>query len=151
VPVVKSGGRKRAPFKFNARFATNALTGATPSCCEVRQFIKWDSAFATWAGGPPHAGFPSSTPADTWIEDRDVNDKRYGHRSGTHSDPIAGCGDEYKSAWRQDQADGRKYCGRDSPGGPEALTGQWQFQLKVIDTCKGDAVKATSDVITVAW
>jgi hypothetical protein len=31
------------------------------------------------------------------------------------------------------------------------MTGQYQFQLKVVDTCNGDAVKASSSVITVKW
>ena len=122
-----------------------------PRCCEVRQYIKWDSAFQTWKGGPPHSGFPSSATADTWYEDRDTSDKRYGHRSGTHSDPIAGCGDEYLTGGTRDQANGDTYCGRDAPGGPTAMTGKFQFQLKVIDPCNSDAVKKSSSIITINW
>lgn len=121
------------------------------SCCEVRQFIKWDRAFATANGGPPHGGFPAGTAPDTWIEDRDAADKRYGRRSGPFSDPIAGGGDEYTLSGAQDMANGDEYRGRDGPGGPDTLIGQWQFQLKVVDTCDGDAEKASSSVITVNW
>jgi len=153
IPVTTSGGRKRATFTFAATFGAALVTvpPRKPSCCEVRQYIKWDNAFHTWRGGPPHSGFPSSATANTWYEDRDSSDKRYGHRSGTHSDPIAGCGDEYKTGGSRDQANGDTYCGRDSPGGPSSLTGKWSFQLKVIDTCDGNAVKASSSVITVNW
>lgn len=149
IPVTASGGRKRASFSLAASFASAA--GTPPSCCEVRQEIKWDDAFHTWNGGPPHSGFPSSASANTWIEDRDTADKRYGHRSGPHSDPVSGCGDEYKSGSTQDQANGDTYCGRDTPGGPDTMTGQFQFRLKVIDTCNASSVKATSSVITINW
>lgn len=151
IPVTKSGGRKSASFSFSAEFDNDAATGKKPSCCEVHQFIKWDKAYETSKGGPPHGGFPSGTKADTWIEDRDANDKRYGHRSDSHSDPIAHCGDEYKTGTTRDQANGNTYCGSDNPGAPESRTGQFQFQLKVVDTCNGDAVKATSSVISVNW
>jgi hypothetical protein len=76
---------------------------------------------------------------------------RYGHRSGTHSDPITGCGDEYLSRGTRDQAKGDTYCGRDSPSSPASRTGTYSFQLKVIDTCDGDAEKASSSIITVKW
>ena len=151
IPVTKSGGRKSASFSFSAEFDKDATTGKKPSCCEVHQFIKWDKAYETSKGGPPHGGFPSGTKADTWIEDRDANDKRYGHRTDSHSDPIAGCGDEYKTGSTRDQANGNTYCGNDNPGAPESRKGQFQFQLKVVDTCNGDAVKATSSVISVNW
>jgi hypothetical protein len=146
IPVTTSGGRKRAPFSFSAAFDTDAATGKTPSCCEVHQFIKWDNAFATFAGGPPHSGFPSGTAANTWIEDRDQAGKRYGHRSGPFSDPGPGF-DEYKP----NQLTGDTYTGSDNPQGPSALTGQWQFRLDVVDTCNADAVKASSSVITINW
>jgi len=146
VPVTNSGGRKRAPFSFAAAF-----TPRTPGTFEVRQFIKWDRAFQTWRGGPPHSGFPSSATSDTWYEDRDTNDKRYGRRSGTYSDPIAGGGDEYTLAGAQNQVNGDTYRGRDAPGGPTAMTGKFNFQLKVVDTGNSDAEKASSSEITIDW
>jgi hypothetical protein len=150
VPLVRAGGRKSAPFSMAATFATTPGSGATPRCCSVRQYIKWDKAYQDDKGGPPHGGFPSSASFGTWYEDRDASDKRYGHRSGPHSDPIAG-GDEYLTAGTRDQANGDTYVGTDEPGAPDSRKGQFQFQLKVIDTCNGDAVKASSSVITVQW
>lgn len=124
---------------------------STASCCEVRQYIKWDKRYVASKGGPPHGGFPSSSTPDTWYEDRDENNKRYGHRSGPYSDPMPNCEDEYKTGSAPDQANGDTYCGSDEPGAPDRRQGQYQFQLKVVDVCHGEAVKATSSVITVDW
>lgn len=151
IPVTVTGGRKQATFKMTAAFGAGAAGGHVPSCCQVRQYIKWDKAFHTWRGGPPHGGFPAAATHGTWYEDRDSRDKRYGHRSGPHSDPIAGCGDEYKTGGVRDQKNGDRYCGRDTPNGPKAMTGAFDFQLKVVDACNGDAVKASSTPITVNW
>jgi hypothetical protein len=151
VGLITTPTRKSAPFTFGATMKTDALKGTVPGSCSVRQYIRWDKDFADYRGGPPHAGFPSGTAFGTWIEDRDQNDKRYGHRSGPHSDPIAGGGDEYTLAGVQNQADGDVYKGRDTPGGPAAMKGKFDFQLKAIDTNNGDAVKGQSSVITVAW
>jgi hypothetical protein len=148
--VTDAGGRKSAAFSMAAAFTTNAGTGATPSRCEVRQFIKWDARYATSKGGPPHSGFPASTAAGTWIEDRDPADKRYGHRSDSFSDPIANCGDEYLLGGNRNQASGDTYCGKDGPNAPSARVGSFQFQLKVVDAVTG-AEKATSSVITVNY
>jgi hypothetical protein len=145
------GGKKKASFKMAATFAKAADAGHDPACCEVRQFIKWDEAYEKDKGGPPHSGFPSDAKAGTWYEDRDKDDKRYGHRAGTHSDPVAKCGDEYKTGETQDQAAGNKYCGSDGPESSETRKGQYQFQLKVVDTCNADAVKETSSAITINW
>ncbi len=150
VPIVRASGRKSAPFSFGATFATTPGSGAAPRCCSVRQYIKWDKAYQDDKGGPPHSGFPSSSSFGSWYEDRDASDKRYGHRSGPHSDPIAG-GDEYLTAGTRDQLNGDTYVGTDAPGAPDSRKGQFQFQLKVIDTCNGDAVKASSSIITVQW
>jgi len=153
IPVTSAGGRKRASFAMAATFGSALVTvpPRMPRCCEVRQYIKWDKAFQDWRGGPPHSGFPSGATHGTWYEDRDSRDKRYGHRSGTHSDPITGGGDEYLTGGTHDQANGDTYAGRDSPGGPTALTGTYNFQLKVIDTCNGNAEKASSSIITINW
>jgi hypothetical protein len=158
IPVTTSGGRKSASFTFAATFTTNARAGSVPSCCSVRQYIKWDRAYHGWHGGPPHGGFPSSATFDTWYEDRDGTDGlRYGHRSGPHCVPTAHCGNEYKTGATQDMASGDTYCGSDFPGGAAtnaagaARTGHYYFQLKVIDTCNADAEKASSSVIDVDW
>lgn len=151
IPVKESGSVKSAPFSFSARFATSSGARSEPRCCEVHQYIRWSKAFQEWRGGPPHSGFPSSSTFDTWYEDRDSSDKRYGHRSGPYSDPIGGCGDEYLSGKARDMAKGDTYCGKDRPSGPSAMKGKFEFQLKVVDVCNSDAVKATSSVITVDW
>jgi hypothetical protein len=149
IPVASSGGRKRAPFDFTAAFTNDPASGKDPGCCHVRQMIKWDSAFATAHGGPPHSGFPAGTAAGDWIEDRDKADTRYGWRAGPHSAPAASCGDEYKTAARRDMAAGDHYCGHDGPNGPDTLTGKWNFQLVVFDT-PGNPV-ARGSVIAVNW
>ncbi len=136
---------------FTAKFTNDLAKFKSARCCEVHQFIKWDSVFHKANGGPPHSGFPSSAAADTWIEDRDKKDKRYGHRSDSHSDPGSGCFDEYTSGGKRDQATGDEYCGNDSPQGGPSLTGQWQFQLKVVDTCNSDSEIASSSVVTINW
>jgi hypothetical protein len=152
IPVTKSGGRKRAHFKFAAKFGTDAKAKSEPRCCELRQYIKWDKAYHDSRGGPPHGGFPSTATHDTWYEDRNGDDTiRYGHRSGTHSKPTAGCGDEYLLGGKRDMANGDEYCGNDNPDLADSRKGKWNFQLKVIDVCNGSKVKATSSVITVDW
>jgi hypothetical protein len=105
IPVTKVGGRKSASFSMAATFGTAFVTDPPriPACCEISQYIKWNEVYHKWRGGPPHSGFPSSATYDTWYEDRDTRDKRYGHRSGPHSDPIADCGDEYLTGGTQDR------------------------------------------------
>jgi hypothetical protein len=151
IPATTSGGVKRFPFRLAATFSNRSPEAVLPSCCSVRQYIKWDQRYVDSKGGPPHSGFPSSTPVDTWIEDRDANDKRYGHRAGPYSDPIAGGGDEYTTRGVRDQAGGDTYSGRDTPQAPVSRTGKWQFRLNVIDECNSNAVKASSSVITVNY
>lgn len=149
IPVTTSGGRKSATFNMAASFTNDASANKPASCCHVRQFMKWDTRFAAWRGGPPHAGF-GSAPADTWIEDRNSDDSlRYGHRSPPHFTPVAGCGNEYKTGTTQDMANGDTFCGRDTPSGPDGMVGVFSFQLKVVDS--GGAVKQSSPVITVTW
>jgi hypothetical protein len=151
IPVTNASGRKSASFNMAASFVNNPAANKLPSCCSVRQFILWDSTFHTWRGGPPHSGFPASSPAGTWIEDRDDKspDGRYGHRSGPHSQPFANCEDEYRTGAARDMLNGDTYCGADNPHGPSSMVGSFQFQLVVFQT--GGAVAARSSVITVTW
>jgi hypothetical protein len=151
IPPTRSGGVNKFPFSFASTFTNRSPAAVLPACCSVRQYIKWDQRYVDSKGGPPHSGFPAATPVDTWIEDRDDRDKRYGHRSGVHSDPIAGGGDEYTTRGVRDQAAGDTYNGRDAPQAPVSRRGTWNFQLNVIDTCTGEAVKASSSVITVRF
>jgi hypothetical protein len=150
IPVTFSGGRANASFDMNASFVNDPENGKLPSCCHVRQYIKWDQAFADFRGGPPHAGFPASTPPNTWIEDRGPADtERYGYRSGPHSVPFPDCGDEYKTGARRDMANGDRFCGNDQPFVPDTADGQFKFQLVVFDS-PGRPV-ARSSVISVTW
>jgi len=48
-------------------------------------------------------------------------------------------------------ANGDTYCGNDNPSGPTSMTGQFQFRLDINDTCNGNAVKASTPVITINW
>jgi hypothetical protein len=147
--VSNNGRRKQASFSMAATFGS--ASGAVPRCCGVRQYIRWNSAYQTANGGPPHRGFPATASAGTWYEDRDTADKRYGHRSGPYSDPIASCGDEYLSGTARDMANGDTYCGKDNPFVPARITGAWDFQLKVVDVEHGSAEKASSPIITITW
>jgi hypothetical protein len=151
IPVTNAGGRKTAAtFNLGASFHS-AGTGVSPACCSVRQYIKWNTAFHNWSGGPPHAGFPSSAPANTWIEDRnDTNTRRYGYRTGPFAVPLSPCRNEYKTGTTLDMANGDTYCGRDRPSGPTSMVGQFKFRLDVIDTCSG-AAAVSSPEITINW
>jgi hypothetical protein len=145
---------KSAIFTMAATFNTNI--GQAAKCCEVHQFVKWDQAYAAWNNGPPSSGFPSSAPPDTWIEDRDQDGKRYGHRTDSFSSPQSACVDEYKTGAKRDQANGNQYCGSDEPRElamrrSNPVVGQWQFRLDVVDTCNGNVTKASSPVITINW
>jgi hypothetical protein len=151
IPAVVSGTRKEFPFSMAATFTNQSPRAILATCCEVRQFIKWDARSAAGMGGPPHRGFPATTPADTWIEDRDPSDKRYGHRFGPHSDPIANGGDEYTTNGARDQLHGTTYNGKDKPSGPLTDVGKWFFRLDVIDTCNSNNVISQSPVITCDW
>jgi hypothetical protein len=150
IPVDFSGGQARASFDMAASFVNDPATGKLPSCCHVKQFIKWDKAFAKYRGGPPHEGFPASTGPDTWIEDRGPDDgERYGHRFGPHSKPFPNCGDEYKTGAKRDTANGDHFCGNDKPFVPDDAEGTFKFQLVVFDS-PGVPV-ARSSVISVTW
>ncbi len=152
---VPRAGARQAPFDMSAEFTSDPANGVLPSCCEVRQDIRWDAAFvaaSAAAGNPvvPHAGFPAAHPANRWIEDRDAAGLRYGHRSGPFTDP--GPGDRYlDTAGRQNQAFGHRYRAQDTPTGLAADRGSWRFRLRVIDVCNGDAQLAVSPALVINW
>ena len=126
--------------------------GVYASCCEVRQRIRWDAASAAaLPGGIPHGGFAAGTAANTWLEDRDAANNRYGHRTGPNSDPQNF--DQYiDTNGRRNQAFGHIFRGSDSPGGPEAiLAGTWRFRLSVIDVCNGNAEIGGQDFVRINW
>ncbi|TDD96001.1 eCIS core domain-containing protein [Flavobacterium cellulosilyticum] len=145
-------GARQAFFRLASTFKSDPANKILPSCCEVRQFIRWNAAAAaSFAPGVvPHAGFPAAHPVNTWIEDRDdtVNN-RYGHRSGTFSDPQSF--DQYlDSSGRRNQAFGNVYAGSDSPGGT-GMAGQWRFMIKVLDVCNGNTTIGSQDFVNVNW
>lgn len=145
-------GARQAFFRLSSTFKSDPANKILPSCCEVRQFIRWNAAAAaSFAPGVvPHAGFPAAHPVDTWIEDRDdtVNN-RYGHRSGVFSDPQSF--DQYlDSSGKRNQAFGHIYTGSDSPGGT-GMAGQWRFMIKVLDVCNGNKTIGSQDFVNVNW
>jgi hypothetical protein len=148
-----AGANESAHFRIDAEFDDDPANGIFASCCEIRQFIRWDATAAAGfgAGGVPHAGFPAGTAADTWIEDRDAANKRYGHRSGPFTDPQDF--DQYIDANGRNQAFGHIYRGSDTPGGPVATLGGgvWRFMVKVVDVCKGGRTIATQDFNRIPW
>jgi hypothetical protein len=149
-PVV--AGNQSATFRMSARFRHDPAHGIYASCCEVRQDIRWDAtSAAALPGGIPHAGFPAGTAADTWIEDRDAANHRYGHRAGPFTDPQDF--DQYiDTNGRRNQAFGHRYRGSDTPGGPDALlAGNWRFRLRVVDVCNGNAGIGGQDFVRVNW
>jgi hypothetical protein len=138
ITATTSGTLKTAHFAMAAEFEK-----ATACCCEVRQYIRWPTETP-----PNHAGFRpvANFSTNTWYEDRDGNDKRYGHRSGTYSDPRHP-GDEYlNSAGNQDQSNGHIYAGADDPGGAASRTGEWQFELRVLDTKQNKEIGTPASV-----
>lgn len=145
------GGNQRTDFRLETDFKHDPANGIYGSCGEVRQFIQWDAASAAvLPGGIPHGGFPAGTAADTWIEDRDSVNLRYGHRTGPFSESIEI--NAYRDTGdRRNAAFGHVFRGRDTPGGPDALlAGHWRFYLRAFDVCNGNKVLGT-DYLRVTW
>jgi hypothetical protein len=151
--VVAGGAGSTTHFAFRADFEDDHPNNVFASCCQVRQFIRWNAAAAAGMGpnGVPHAGFPAGTPVDTFIEDRDAADHRYGHRAGAHSDPQDF--DQYlDGAGNRNQASGHRYRGTDDPTVPPAMAvGQWRFYVKVIDRCNRGRRVGDDSVIRINW
>jgi RHS repeat-associated protein len=140
--------RGSAPGGTVLNWSATFLNDAThdPKCCEVRQYISWNSnQFDT----PPHNGFqePDDQP-NHQVEDRSPSGKRYGRRTGPHSG-LAGPsnpGSQVFIDWYT--PDG--YIGRDAPGGGQPGD-IWKFQLKVVDVCNGGKILFTSDEISIKF
>src|SRR5262245_10302691 len=153
-PAAVAGGLfETTHFALDAEFESDPANHFFPSCCEVRQFIRWNAAAAAGMGpgGAPHGGFPAGTPVDTFTEDRDAANHRFGHRSGPFSDPQTF--DQYTdSTGARNQAFGHIYHGTDDPSVPPAMAvGQWRFYIKVIDVCRGGVRAGGDSVIRVDW
>ncbi len=114
------------PFTWHAEFLEDAYHD--PKCCEVRQEV-------SWTGEKPRH-FPSTAQPNTWYEDRNKNDYRYGRRTGPHSDLHR------KTDWYE----GNVYDGGDYPMGipPGDI---WKFRLLVVDVCNGEKTIFTSEPI----
>ena len=97
----------------------------------------------------PIRGSRRAPPPALWHEDRDSGGKRYGDRTGSHSECIAD--NHYEdSAGSFDCADGTVYKGHDSPGGPAGLlAGVWDFELMVVDACNDDKQVGASDTLKI--
>jgi hypothetical protein len=79
ITVLERGGNMRYfPFRMAASFYNMPEADLIPSCCSVRQYIKWDQRYVDSKQGLPNPAFPPSTPVNTWIEDRSPGDYRYG-------------------------------------------------------------------------
>ncbi len=146
-PVV--GGREQAGFRLEADFEDDPENGIYASCGEIRQYFWWDAAFAAAApGGPPRTGVPAGAAAETWTEDRDQADTRYGHRTGQFSAPMVG--DQYIDNTNvRNQGFGHQYRGRDFPGHGR-FAGVWRFNLRAIDICHGNA-RLGDDYLRIRW
>lgn len=151
-PPVDGAGEQHAAFDLRAEFKNDPVNGIYASCGEVRQFIQWDaaSAAALPLGGRPHGGFPVGAAADTWIEDRDTVNKRYGHRRGPHAESIS-INTYLDTTGHRNAAFGHRYHGEDRPGGPAALlAGHWRFFIRAYDVCNGRKVLGT-DYLRITW
>jgi hypothetical protein len=149
IRATKSGGQKSATFKLSAEFENDPAKGLDPSCGEVRQYIKWTKA----ADIPNHAGFKpaSAYSANTWYEDRDDVGKRYGHRSGTYYE-CASINHYLNKGGGENCTSGEVFDGKDDPiDGSGAKTGEWNFELRAVDTCDGDKEIGTAASVTVDW
>ena len=149
-----AGGLKQLPFTMAAEFEHDPENGIFASCCEVRQQIQWNAAaaasFMALTGHPIlHGGFPAGHPADTLIEDTNLaGTLRYGHRTGFTGGVV---GNRFlNAAGNLDQANGVRFEGRDFPGGPAALAGQWRFRLSVVDVCN-EFKELGADNLTINW
>jgi hypothetical protein len=149
IKATASGGKKSASFDLSAEFENDPAKGIAASACEVRQYIQW-----TKEDPPPnHAGFKPAADysPDTWYEDRDSASKRFGRRTGPYSECITD--NHYEDAAATfDCASGTIYKGHDPPmDGSGARTGEWKFELKVVDVNDGEKQVGTSDFVTVDW
>ena len=152
---VPGGAVRQATFNMFAEFDSDLANKFFPSCCEVRQDIRWDATFVASSvaqpGGlsVPHTGFPATHPAGRWIEDRNqTNTLRYGHRARFNR----GNGNQYlDTSGRQNLPFGHIFRGRDTPSGLVTDQGSWSFRLRVIDVCNGNRLLATSRTLILNW
>jgi RHS repeat-associated protein len=126
-------------FTWDAIFLSDATHA--PACCEVRQQVQWSWYTSSVHGPgegltPPMFHAPENRP-NTWYEDRDMNDKRYGRRSGVHSSP---------QTWDHYSQD--RYHGEDQPSG-NAPGLQAIYRIIVVDVCNEEEIIFRSRTIRV--
>lgn len=143
------GREKYAFFSMSARFDNNSAAGHDPSCCEVRQYIKWDNAYQESRGGRPHSGFDEKAGPNVYHED--VEEKgicHYGHRD----ENCNGAGNnQYFTAGKPDPANGSAFRGWDEPRVARHHQGSFEFEMRVIDTCNQNTVRGVSPHVRVQW
>ena len=107
----------RTTFSWHATFLNDDTH--KPTCCEVRQMTSWNGAAPPWFQ-------PPDTRPNTWYEDRDQQNHRYGRRPpSTYSDLHQGF----------DWYSGDNYDANDTPAmwADETV----KFKLIVVDVCNG--------------
>jgi RHS repeat-associated protein len=107
----------RTTFSWHATFMNDETH--KPTCCEVRQMTSWNGAAPPWFQ-------PPDTRPNTWYEDRDQQNHRYGRRPpSTYSDLHPGF----------DWYSGDNYDANDTPAmwADETV----KFKVIVVDVCNG--------------
>jgi RHS repeat-associated protein len=145
-PPCKKCGLKKAPeydkgpvitggteFSWGATFLNDSTH--KPTCCEVHQMVSWSNGPAPWWF------FPPENRPNTWYEDRDPLNRRYGRRDLSTS--IGSHLTSWSNVYFGDQ-----YRGDDRPANwPHGE--KFRFKLIVVDVCPGNnnAIIYTSKVL----
>ena len=147
-PRLKPDGVTRfVEFWMEAVFEDDPSLGLVASCCEVRQYIMWTHPFDR----PRHFSPASKFPPNKYVEDHDRAGIPYGHRSGPLA-PKPRSFDDYYDAGGNSQTDtGEEYKGRDEPTDSIHRTGEYHFELRIIDTCHGDRRAGPTSKVIVDW
>jgi hypothetical protein len=149
-PDPGGGAAQQAPFAFTAEFEHKPNLDIAGNCGEIRQEIMWDKKEDIRG----HGALDDTVAFrhNTWYEDRDRHDKRYGHRADGYTDAVAGADAYYDTDGTTLNQQGPQYQGADAPGNTGGgLKGKWKFRLKAIDTCNHDAQIGDYDYVTVKW
>jgi outer membrane protein OmpA-like peptidoglycan-associated protein len=151
--------KKSASFRMSAEFDQDPPNGVLSACGQVRQYLRWSSNDVDPARFGHEGFFTDKTYLpNTWYEDRDQPNTRYGHRSGPHS-ALKDAFDQYfdKAGKKApNPVSGRFYEGSDSPNtsGSAAyiasFVGTWEFRLDAINTCSAGGVLG-SDTVKIVW
>ncbi|HLB71708.1 MAG TPA: DUF4157 domain-containing protein [Candidatus Methanoperedens sp.] len=151
--------KKSATFRMSAEFDLDPPNGVLAACGEIRQYIRWSNNNVDPSRFGHEGFFTDKTYLpDTWYEDRDQPNTRFGHRRGPHS-ALNNAFDQYfdkAGKISPNPASGRFYEGRDTPNTSgsaayiSSFVGSWEFRLEAIDTCNGNKVLG-SDNVKIQW